>query len=943
MFSLTLPALATPITPEKAIEIASRHAGFSKQTGIAKSPVKEAYKIVYVRQPRQGSQAYFYAVGKEKQPGFILVGGDDTLPEVLGYSETGTFSPSAMSPAMKGMLDNWDRQIEYLLAHPGAKRSKAAATITPIEPLLGNTAWDQTEPYNAKCPTVQLYDGWGDPAGTGPAATGCVATAVGQIMYYHQWPPVGHGSVSYTSEGEDESMNINVTFEGTSYNWDAMLPSLDKESPAEAVDAVSTLLYHLGAGLESVYGAATGALDISVAPALTKYFDYDRGIRYLARDYVPGNEWDAIILQELKAKRPIAYGGVTRRQEGHFFVLDGVDASGYYHINWGWSGMENGYYLLSLLEPGQQGTGGADSGEAFHYSQNMIVGIQPPKGDAPVLQYNYICERLGALSTVLSRQATAPLSAEGVWNNCANPSTVNLGFAMLDADGKVVLTQWIKQDQTYKVGFGEESLQCSFIVPDNIPEGTYKVVPAFTVKDEPNGEVHVMPVFNGRANYYRAEIGVDKISWELADNYSLTMLDITADNGTIESGVSKTITVKVKNDGSDFHGPVQLRAFIKDKEKVFGRTDIPEKAMWVNIPGHCESEVTFTLPEKFSLPGNDNYVMRLWGNEGSFDEDGYAQKPLNLCSKEGVKVVGPALPPVLSVADDIIVTTLQDGAVPKNDIGLKVFVENEGGEWTGQIQAKVFDPEDWSGKPMGFVTFDAVTIDPECEMWLDLTGGEFPEGCLEGMTYDISLLNPADGDFMVPSYYTDLSLKVGAPIDKTPALACESVELNPATPMGGNDVTVTYKLRNSGYRYIGNLHFDIRLAGETKFSSALTDVRIERNDESEVVFNETLPDMETSDNYQLVLLDADNVEIHTQEGVQIKGTVGIDLVAGDNILISRDGIYAPGAFKIELYSSDGVLLRAFCADHLDLRNLSKGVYIVTVTYTDHITTTKISK
>lgn len=940
---MAFQAQASPISPEQAIKIASRHADIAKSTRI-KAVSKQPLKIVYTRQAAKGNQAYYYVVGKEKHPGFILVGCDDILPEILGYSDTGNFNPSSISPAMKAMLENWDNQIEFLLAHPDAAISKTATPVAPVEPLLGDIAWDQTAPYNAKCPTVKLYDEWGDPAGTGAAATGCVATAVGQIMYYHKWPPTGKGSISYTSAGEDDTMDINVTFEGTAYGWDKMLPKLDKTSAAEAVDAVSTLLYHVGAGLESIYGAATGALDISVAPALTNYFDYDKGIRYLARDWVPGNEWDKIIREELNARRPIAYGGVTRRQEGHFFVVDGVNADGYYHINWGWSGMENGYYLLSLLEPGQQGTGGADSGEAFHYSQNMIVGIQPPvaSGSSP-LQYNYVCEKLGAINATLSRQATASLAAEGVWNNCANPSTANIGFAMIDDKNKVVYTQWVKENNPYKVGYGEESLQCAFIVPDNIPAGTYKVVPAFTVREETTGEVHIMPVFNGRADHYRAEVGVDKITWSVAGNYQLTMLEVNGDNGKIESGVTKAITVKVRNDGSDFHGPVQLRAFIKDKDKVFGRTDIPSKPLWVNIAGYSESEITFTLPEDLKLYGSDNYVMRLWGNEGAFDEEGYAPKPLNLCSKDGVKVIGPALPPVISVADDIIVTSLRAGAVPRNDIELKVFIENEGGEWKGEIKAAVFDPESWSGKPLGYITFDPVEIEAESEMWLNLTGGEFPEGCKEGSTYEVSLLNPVDGDYMVPSYYTDLELKVGAAIDKTPNLECKSVELSQKTLESGKDFSVTYQLGNSGYRYEGSLHFDIILDKETKFTSSVTEVKVERGEEIPVVFDETLPVLTTSDKYTLLLRDADNTTLHTLDGVSILGTSKVDEIVKDGLQISAEAVYAPDALRIDIFEADGTAIAATCGNRIDISSLPGGIYIVIATYSDRTITHKLLK
>lgn len=131
LLSMTLQVLAKPVSPEQAIEIASEYAGIAKTTDRLKSPLKHPCQILYTRQPREGSQAYYYAVGREKQPGFILVGGDDMLPKVLGYSDAGVFSTSSMSPAMKGMLENWDAQIEYLLSHPETALSTTARRVAP--------------------------------------------------------------------------------------------------------------------------------------------------------------------------------------------------------------------------------------------------------------------------------------------------------------------------------------------------------------------------------------------------------------------------------------------------------------------------------------------------------------------------------------------------------------------------------------------------------------------------------------------------------------------------------------------------------------------------------------------------------------------------------------------------------------------------------------------
>lgn len=405
-------------------------------------------------------------------------------------------------------------------------------------------------------------------------------------------------------------------------------------------------------------------------------------------------------------------------------------------MNWGWSGMEDGYYRLTLLEPGSQGIGGADSGSAFHYAQNMIIGIQKPV-EGSEEQINFTADYLTDYSKTVGRQATASLKAKGVWNNSATPVKANLGFVLVNENGEIVYRQWVKQAEDYDVAHGVSTLSCAFLIPDNIEPGTYTVRPAYQVEADGYSD-RLIQLPSSRASYYTAVVTDENIVYSLNGAYNLTMLDVETDTDGIKSGVRTKFTVKLHNDGGEFYGPVQLRLFIKGKEQTFGRTDFPKKPVWVSIPSG-DSELVFE--EKLEVPGSRDYVFRLWGNEGLFDEDGWDLDPKNLCSKEGFTIEGPALPPVLSLADKMIVTTASNGVVPKNDLGVKAYMENEGAEWTGKLRMKVYDPDSWGG-PEGYIEFDETTVGGECEQWVNLTGGEFPDNIEIGKEYKLVLVDP---------------------------------------------------------------------------------------------------------------------------------------------------------------------------------------------------------
>lgn len=872
-------AYAAPVSPQQALDIAREFDGKAVKSRMMRAPAKSAMLKQAYRHTDVGSGIdAVYVFNRGNADGYILVSGDDRAPLILGYADRGHFDGAQIPDNMRVMLDNWGNQIAWLSSHSDARALAPEKVAQAVEPLLGEITWDQGSPYNSKCPTVTQADQWGGNGKKGPAATGCVATAVGQIMYYHQWPQVGHGSITYLSEGETpegdpEDVNVSVTFEGTQYNWQAMLPSLSKSSSSEAIDAVSTLLYHVGAAFESIYGASTGATDVSVAPALMKYFDYDKGINYLKRDFFTNEEWNEILQKELLADRPVAYGGVTRKKEGHFFVLDGVNTEGYYHVNWGWSGMEDGYFLLTLLEPGSQGIGGANGG-AFQYAQNMVIGIQKPV-EGSELNYNFTCEGMNAVNKTVGRQESVKLTANNIWNDSPNEATANLGFILVDEQGNTVYRLMVKNQETYGVAYGEKKITCSFIIPDNIEAGQYTLRPAYQISADDYATDREMQIMNGRISELSVTITENNITYASKGAYALSLVNVKGDNeGDLENGVTKQVTITVHNDGGEFHGPVQLRMFINGHERTFGRFDFPsnnKQAVWVSIPANGDTDLTFDVGE-FNLPGHDDYVVRLWGNEGTFETDEYdyvsTRGAKNLCSITGVKVVGPALPPNVELVDDIIVTTAVDGVVPSNDICLKACITNEGGAWTGKMRCAVWDPEIYSRDPLGYVNFtNTVTIEGfTSEQWITLTGGEMPEICEVGHEYELTLYEPDGDDAMVPSYYVTIEITMGEAVEKVSVLALDDVTFEPETVTAGTPANVQFHISNSGYAYNDEMYFTVSRGEETLHTSGRLTASIERNDEAVVEFTETF-ELPTADDYTLTLFDATDTEIGKKENV----------------------------------------------------------------------------
>lgn len=386
LLMMSLASFAGPRSFQQAKEIALRQAaqlGISMdETSSAKAKSKRVKSV-------SGEVPAYYVFPNGEGKGFTVVSGDDRLPEVVGYSDKGTYDeeklPSNYVGFMKayeemvGQLDNGDSRASASIAEAKALRSSGYQQPA-VAPLLGNIQWNQMIPYNNMCPKYNDTD---------RSVTGCVATAMAQVMMYYQYPKTLQTDIpAYVTK--KYGIAIGRINKGEIYDWDNMLPQYASYEPLNYTDAqaaaVAKLLYHCGAACEMDYGPSSGA---NVTPAiLSTYFGYDSDLMQdLTRDAFTLAEWSQIMDKELSAKRPILYSGRSS-DGGHEFVCDGTDGNGLYHINWGWGGYQDGYFDVTILNPDKGGAGSGSAPDGYNQSCSMIIGIAPDNGkeDEPLVE-----------------------------------------------------------------------------------------------------------------------------------------------------------------------------------------------------------------------------------------------------------------------------------------------------------------------------------------------------------------------------------------------------------------------------------------------------------------------------------------------------------------------------------------------------------------------------
>lgn len=388
--------------------------------------------------------------------GFVIVAADNRLQPVIAYSTEGPFVVEQMSPAMMDIMDGYAAEIMAYLEQPSVVTAVAnpmwreilemrpvCARNQVVVPPLIQTRWDQDDYYNILCPS--------DSAGPGNhVLTGCVATAMAQVMRYWEYPAQGTGSHSYSCNYG----TLSADFGNTTYNYAMMPDILTSNTPAAQRQEVAKLIYHCGVSVDMDYGPESSGSYLSLSPnALHTYFGY-RQSSYIHKSQYSASSWNVIIKNQLDSLRPVLYRGRSDAG-GHAFVCDGYDDQDYFHFNWGWSGSNNGYFLLSDLTPGNHN---------YNTSQEAIINLFVDKlmmKTSTTFQMLYSVNgtadtaQIRVLSLNGGQQVTATVTGDFTISDGSSPFTDTL---MLSSGNQILYVRFQDANAATATHFGTLSL-----------------------------------------------------------------------------------------------------------------------------------------------------------------------------------------------------------------------------------------------------------------------------------------------------------------------------------------------------------------------------------------------------------------------------------------------------------------------------------------------------
>lgn len=520
---------ADVLSPQEALSRAAGH-GMSRVFGEKASP-----KLVHTEKAQNGDPAVYVFSGVENR-GFMILSANDIAFPVLGYSDENIADEANMPPQLLWWLGKYAQQIEDAQA-AGVKAAQSAVIKSsskswdPILPLV-STKWNQDSPYNDMCPVSNGRETY----------TGCVATSMAQVMNYFKYPEIGQGKIMYKATGINKTLMMK--FDAEPFVWDKMRDSYTAgDYTAEEGDAVAYLMKACGYSIEMEYGTnASGAMSYLVPNALIEYFKYDESVKYVSRSMYSSDDWTAMIYDNLKNIGPVIYDGTAPSQGGHSFVCDGYDGNGYFHFNWGWGGVSDGYYSLDALNPDAQGIGGYVGG--FNTDQDIVIGIKKPDGiveEEPgrLFQYGSSIATLEGDAIIFGSEGE-PFN-NGWGNKSNNTIKVELGasitklgdntFEPLYVSGYIGNMNVVSIEPNRIYAYNPGKVYYEVKVPVGLSDGVYKVMLVSKDMNTENAEWLPVLVNYGYSNYAILDVVDGKYSVSDVARAILSFKDVEITTG----------------------------------------------------------------------------------------------------------------------------------------------------------------------------------------------------------------------------------------------------------------------------------------------------------------------------------------------------------------------------------------------------------------------------
>ena len=445
-------ANAEKVTEQQALQKAMQ---FMKCKNFSVAPRKS-----HTRGSSEDDKAFFI-FNVENNGGFVIVSGDDRTEPILGYSNHGNLYVDSVPANVKWLLDYYEKALTAIAndkAYTRPARTRTGEERVTVKPLMA-TEWGQNFPYNLKCPTV---DGK-------RTVTGCVATALAQVLNYNCWPKDYTSSVpAYTTFSKQIYM---PQLEPIKFGWGSV-----------SLQFLSDLMLYCGQAVQMNYGVDESGADVSVIPGLLKtVFGYNDGAQYVVKENYTDEEWDNMMYAEMVGGRPVIYSGFGEQStgfSGHAFVIDGYD-SGRYHVNWGWDGQSNGLFMLTGLNV---------KGATYNDHQSAVIGFQSPEGISkaviPKVQVFDISHKIN--KKYLWRQNDGKFPAieisASVYGTSSEKETLQLGWGLFNENGLVAVYAQEQNEICPDISEGY-CHNASIIVDEDIADGDYSLLPVCRSSD----------------------------------------------------------------------------------------------------------------------------------------------------------------------------------------------------------------------------------------------------------------------------------------------------------------------------------------------------------------------------------------------------------------------------------------------------------------------------
>ena len=616
----------------------------------------------------EGQQnAYYYVFNAGNDGGYVIVSGDDRVEPILGYVDQGSFDPDNIPENMRSWLQLYADQINYIVENdiqPDSpqlrKRNRVQGTKHSIPELL-MSRWNQGHPYNLTCP--KYYKGDGSQA---YSATGCAATAMAQVINHYKYPLKTKAAIPAHSKTYKLDNNTEKTVTApevpanTKIDWENMRDtySCNDDHVHDAPDtAVANLMLYCGQSLKMGWGKTSGADTSKSRDALVNYFGFDARAYWASRANYSIDEWADMLYNEMEAGYPVLYRGHSSGG-GHAFVIDGFDGDNLFHVNWGWGGGSNGWFLIGILNPGDtSGMGASSSSDGYSMTQGGVFNLRKPGTPKTELTLDISDIKISGTSRIAAKFT----------NKTGSSGTYHVGIVTMNDDGTCTL---VGSKMTLNAMTNGASSTKTFQVAGRLTPGTYRLSPA---SKSSKSDIWV-PKYNPRGQYIEAIVdSLDNIDLHFKNPTETNIcIETIAFPGTRIQNQEQEVKVTFRNDGAEYFKTIYLFA-----SKTSTKQYTESKSMVAVRSGEKVDVSYFFTPDTTG-------IYNLW-----FCTD---DKGTNVMGQGSVEIIDEASATIanLEAFQFNISNLVSDAVVGKRFIG-KVVIRNNGTEdFHGKIKLQLW-------------------------------------------------------------------------------------------------------------------------------------------------------------------------------------------------------------------------------------------------------------